>query len=290
MKILVTGANGQLGLCLLDQLKHSQHDVEYLNKNDLDICIESQLRTHIKKLKPEIIINCAAYTQVDKSEDESKLANLVNNISVKNLAEISKEFNIKLIHISTDYVFDGTKNTPYSEKDVCNPINKYGETKYLGEEQIIKSECHYLIIRTSWVFSEYKTNFVKTMLELGEKNKTLKIIDDQLGSPTYAGDIAKFIRHIIESDYIDNSIINFSGDIATTWYGFAKKIFEVAKDYSLKTPIELIPARTEDFNFNAKRPKLSVLSSQLLKKKYKINPSNWQQGLHKVIKIYKKNK
>ena len=128
------------------------------------------------------------------------------------------------------------------------------------------------------------------MLELGEKNKTLNIIDDQLGSPTYAGDVAKFIRHIIESDYIDNSIINFSGDKAITWYGFAKKIFEVAKDYSLKTPIELIPARTEDFDFNAKRPKLSVLSSQLLKKKYKINPSNWQQGLHKVIKIYKKNK
>ena len=288
MKILVTGSDGQLGLCLKDQFNDTFHNVFYSNKNDLDITDASNIKIFLEKNKPEIIINCAAFTQVDRSEDDYKTANLINNIAVKNLARTAEKNDIRLIHISTDYVFDGLKGTDYCETDDCNPINKYGETKYLGEKQIIKSGCNYVIIRTSWVFSEYKNNFVKTMLSLAEKHRTLQVIDDQTGTPTYAGDLAKFIKFIINSNYIDNSIINFCGDKACTWFSFAEKIFQVAKENSLKIPANLIPVKTKDLNFRAKRPKLSVLSTKLLKKKYNMRPSNWQFMLNKVIKNYKK--
>lgn len=289
MKILVTGSDGQLGRCLQDKLDAKNNDILYTTRKNLDISDFASLEEYIKNFKPDFIINAAAYTAVDLAEDDKNQANLINNISVKNIANIAKNHNIFLVHVSTDYVFDGKKNSPYLESDECCPINYYGLSKLNGENAIINSGCSYYIIRTSWVFSEYGNNFVKKMLEIGLQEKPLKIVDDQCGNPTYAQDIAAFIKKLIETDGKNNLIINYSGDTPCSWYDLANEIFLQFKQAGFKTPQKISSIKSRDMNFIAERPQYSVLSNNLADKLFMTKPSDWKNGINKIIyKIYLK--
>lgn len=289
MKILVTGSDGQLGKCLQDKLDAKNNDILYTTRKNLDISDFKSLEKHIKNFKPDFIINAAAYTAVDLAEDNKNQANLINNISVKNIANIAKNHNVFLVHVSTDYVFDGKKNSPYLESDECCPINYYGLSKLNGENAIINSGCSYYIIRTSWVFSEYGNNFVKKMLEIGLQEKPLKIVDDQYGNPTYAQDIAAFIKKLIETDSKNNLIINYSGDTPCSWYDFANEIFLQFKKAGFQTPEKISSIKSRDMNFIAERPEYSVLSNNLADKLFMTKPSDWKNGINEIIyKIYLK--
>jgi dTDP-4-dehydrorhamnose reductase len=289
LKILVTGSDGQLGRCLQDKLDAKNNDILYTTRKNLDISDFVSLEEYIKNFKPDFIINAAAYTAVDLAEDDKNQANLINNISVKNIANIAKNHNIFLVHVSTDYVFDGEKNSPYLESDECCPINYYGLSKLNGENAIINSGCSYYIIRTSWVFSEYGNNFVKKMLEIGLQEKPLKIVDDQCGNPTYAQDIAAFIKKLIETDGKNNLIINYSGDTPCSWYDLANEIFLQFKQAGFKTPQKISSIKSRDMNFIAERPQYSVLSNNLAYKLFMTKPSDWKNGINKIIyKIYLK--
>ena len=193
MKILVLGCKGQLGRCLNDQLKNTHHEVIYTSREQIDIANFEQTKNQILKNSPDIIINATAYTAVDKAEEDQKNAKLINHLAVKNIAHICNQQGCWLIHVSTDYVFDGKAKIPYKEVDETNPQGVYGETKLKGELAIRSSGCKHIIIRTAWVFSEYGNNFLKTMLRLGAERDELSIVGDQVGCPTYAQDIAKAI-------------------------------------------------------------------------------------------------
>lgn len=289
MKILVTGSDGQLGRCLRDKLDAKNYDILYTTRKNLDISDPIILEKYTRDFKPDFIINTAAYTAVDLAEDDKSQANLINNISVKNIANVAKNNEACLIHISTDYVFDGKKNSPYLESDKCCPINYYGLSKLNGENAIINSGCNYYIIRTSWVFSEYGNNFVKKMLESGLQKKSLKIVDDQYGNPTYAQDIATFIKKIIETDGKNNLIINYSGNTPCSWYDFTNEIFFQFKKAGFQIPLKINRIKSKDLNFIAERPKYSVLSNNLADKLFMTEPSDWKNGINKIIhKIYLK--
>ena len=287
MKILVTGSSGQLGLCLFDKLDQTNHEVFFASKLDLNISKFDEINKFINNFKPDLIINAAAYTAVDLAEDEHDKADLINNLAVENLAKICQKLNIKLIHISTDYVFNGSSKTPYVETDECCPINIYGLSKYKGECAIIRSGCEYIIIRTSWVFSEYGNNFVKTMLNLGQKMETLNIVNDQFGCPTYAHDIALFIKKLIEKPSNRSLIINFCGNKMCSWFDFAKEIFKIAEINKIKVPKSILGVGSDQYKFKAPRPKFSVLSTKLAYEIFEIQPSNWQKGLQHVVLKYK---
>ncbi len=199
-KILITGANGQLGSEMKQAAKLSSHEFIFTDVDDLDITNYEAILLQLKANEIDIVVNCAAYTNVDKAEDDSDFANLLNNVAVGYLAHAVKECNATLIHISTDYVFDGTSSTPLTERDRRRPIGVYGATKFAGEEAIIISECNYIIIRTSWLYSAFGANFVKTMLRLTAERDKLGVIFDQVGTPTYAADLASAIVSIIDSD------------------------------------------------------------------------------------------
>ena len=250
MKILVIGAEGQLGKCLQEKLKRNQHDLIFCSKNELDITDTKSTEAKIKSLKPEIIINSAAYTFVDKAEKEKQKNNLINNISVGFIANLTKKINATLIHISTDYVFDGEKPSPYNEKDEPNPISEYGKAKLKGEDSIRKSGCNYFIIRTEWVFSEFGNNFLKTMIKLGEDRNELNVVNDQIGCPTYAQDLAKAINNMINHEKfleIDSGIYHYSGDRSCSWFEFSKEIFKEAGNMGLKTPESITPISSSDY-------------------------------------------
>ena len=193
MKILVLGCKGQLGRCLNDQLINTDHEVIYTSREQIDIADFEVTKSKILEISPDLIINATAYTAVDKAEEDQKTANLINHLAVKNIADICNQLECWLIHVSTDYVFDGNSKVPYKEDDETNPQGAYGETKLKGELAIQASGCKHIIIRTAWVFSEYGNNFLKTMLRLGAERDELSIVGDQIGCPTYAQDIARSI-------------------------------------------------------------------------------------------------
>ena len=197
MKIIVLGRKGQLGRCLNDQLAKTDHDVVYTSREQIDITDFEATKRTVAQINPDIIINAAAYTAVDKAEQEQEKADLINHLAVKNIAEICNQIGCCLVHVSTDYVFDGTSSVPYKEDDQSNPQGIYGLTKLNGELAIQSSGCGYMIIRTAWVFSEYGNNFLKTMLRLGGERDELSVVDDQFGCPTYAQDIASAIVTIL---------------------------------------------------------------------------------------------
>lgn len=210
----------------------------------------------------------------------------VNGILVENLAKICKEFNILLVHISTDYVFNGEGNTPFMEHQKTNPICVYGESKLKGERAIKQSDCRYVIIRTSWVFSEFKENFLKTMLRLAQKNDSIKIVSDQIGCPTYAQDIAKAIISVIsffKHNKIKYGIYHYTGDDPCSWYQFAEYIFFEAQKLGFKIPKTIIPIKSNEYKTLAKRPKYSVLNCSKIKKEFKISQSNWKIGVQKAL-------
>lgn len=282
--VLVTGANGQLGTCI-KQIANSYKNTQfiYTNTSNLDITNKTEVFSFFKNNNIDYCINCAAYTAVDKAEEEVDKATEINVIGVKNLAKACNKNNTTLIHISTDFVFDGNKQTPYKETDTPNPKSIYGLTKLQGEQQIPLATKKYFIIRTSWLYSEFGNNFMKTMLKLGKVKDELRVINDQKGTPTYAKDLAKIILKIINATNIEFGIYHYSNDSETTWYGFSKKIVTLAN-----IQIKIKPITTAAYKTAAERPKYSVLDTKKLKKALCIEIPIWQKSLKKAIHNCKK--
>ncbi|SHK51807.1 dTDP-4-dehydrorhamnose reductase [Desulforamulus aeronauticus] len=255
MNILIVGAHGMLGKDLAETLK-TKHTLLLSSRNNLDITDLKSCRDYISQAKPDLIINCAAYTQVDKCEEEIELAYKVNALGPRNLAVISNEQNIPLVQISTDYVFDGTKGTNYLEDDTKNPLSIYGKSKSLAEDYIMALLNKFYIIRTSWLFGEHGNNFIKTMLQIGKTRDSLAVVNDQFGSPTYTRDLAQAIADLIEETRYGIYHITNSG--YTNWYEYTKDIFTLS-GYN----VTVRPISTEEFNRPAPRPKYSVLNNRL---------------------------
>jgi dTDP-4-dehydrorhamnose reductase len=284
--ILITGSNGQLGNEIKTLAKdYLNYHYFFTDKDDLDITNIEDINNYMQQHNIHIIINCAAYTNVDKAEREIKLADEINHIGAKNLAILSKKYNLKLVHISTDYVFDGTNFKPYVENDKTHPINIYGKTKFAGENSILKQNLNNsIIIRTSWVYSSFGNNFVKTMLELGREKQQLDVIFDQIGTPTYAKDLAKVILEILPK--IDNNatqIYNYSNEGVASWYDFAKEIMSIAK-----LDCEILPIEGKDYKTAAKRPFYSVLNKNKIKQDFGVKIPHWKESLQKCIKQIEK--
>ena len=276
INILVTGSNGQVGSEIKGLSSEYNYNFLFTDRDSLDITDKKKIEELVDENNTNVIINCAAYTAVDKAEEEREIAELINYKAVKYLAEISKEKNIKLIHISTDYVFDGRNFKPYNEEDIPNPTTIYGQSKLYGEESIIKiNPMNSIIIRTSWVYSIYGNNFVKTMLKLGKDRDELGVIFDQVGTPTYAKDLAKTIIDIIPQ--IENKsveIYHYSNEGAISWYDFSKEIMKLSKIECQINPIE-----TKDYPTLAVRPYYSVLNKLKIKNKYSIKIPYWKDSL-----------
>ena len=279
--ILVTGCTGQLGQSIQSiAADFPEFEFVFANRQGLDLNDEISMAKFFENQTFDIIINCAAHTAVDKAESEPELANQINHLAVQKLARIVKEHRSKLIHISTDYVFSGKQYRPYLETDEVQPQGVYGETKLYGErdiQSILKTNA--IIIRTSWIYSEYGNNFVKTMLKLGQQRDTLNVIFDQVGTPTYAKDLAKSIMCIIKSqafnkEYFKTDIVNYSNEGVCSWYDFAKTIFKLTN-----TQCRVLPVETKDYPTPAKRPHYSVLNKTKIKQTYHLTIPYWKDSL-----------
>ena len=282
--ILVTGGNGQLGSELKELApKYADCTFFFTERSQLDITDHLAVDTFINKNKIHTIINCAAYTAVDKAETEPELANAINHLAVGNLARIAKDKKLKLIHISTDYVFDGTNKNSYLETDSVNPQSVYGQTKLDGELALQRiNPANAIIIRTSWVYSKYGHNFVKTMLRLADTKDEISVVADQIGSPTNAADLAAAIVTLLPK--IDNDsleIFHYSNEGACSWYDFSKAIFEI-KGLSIRVN----PLESSQYPTAAKRPFFSVLSKQKIKNTFKLNIPNWKHSLTETLTSY----
>tara|TARA_B110001469_G_C9600843_1_gene298537 strand:- start:517 stop:1404 length:888 start_codon:yes stop_codon:yes gene_type:complete len=293
MRILVTGKNGQLGRSIQKLVNadividnnHSSNEFIFVGREELDLSSENSTSHYFDNNdKVDIIINCAAYTQVDKAEQEAGLANQINHLAVKQLASIANNQQARLIHISTDYVFNGRQCQPYIETDNVEPQGVYGKTKLSGEQAIQKHlKSNAIIIRTSWIYSEYGNNFVKTMLKLGNELESLNVIFDQVGTPTYAGDLAKAILFIVRSNTFSQigfktQIYHFSNEGVCSWYDFAKTIFELTNTQCQVNPIE-----TKDYPTPGTRPHYSVLNKAKIKKKYNLIIPYWKDSLKQYL-------
>ena len=286
MFVLVTGSNGQLGRSLSHLVDQNKTDYRFVfaTREQLDLTDFQNIRSFIEKNQFDVIINCAAYTAVDKSEVEKEQANLVNNLSVKNIAEIARDNCIKLIHISTDYVFDGLKIKPYIEKDNTSPKNVYGKTKLDGENAILSTmACDALIIRTSWLYSEYGNNFLDTILKLTQTKEKLNIISDQIGSPTYANDLAIAILTIIESSKFSkdseiSEVFHYSNGGICSWYDFAREIVQIT---GKKCSID--PIFSKDYPQSATRPKHVLLDKDKIRNSFGLEIIFWKDSLNKCI-------
>jgi dTDP-4-dehydrorhamnose reductase len=283
--VLVTGANGQLGNELRELKKRTNNAFHfiYTDVDELDITSLPQVSDFIEHHSIKYIINCAAYTAVDKAETEPEKAFLINHTGVENLATTAKESGCRLIHISTDYVFDGKATTSYTEETKPNPLSVYGKSKLKGEEAILKIQPDFVIIRTSWLYSEYGTNFVKTMLKLMNEKEEINVVSDQQGSPTYAADLAEMIMVILENSEENewkSGIYHFSNQGETTWYGFAEKIKELAHIDTCK----LRPIKTEEYKVAAERPRYSVLDKSKIESTFHVAIPHWEDALKRCIK------
>ncbi|MDB4151146.1 dTDP-4-dehydrorhamnose reductase [Pseudomonadales bacterium] len=282
MKILVIGSKGQLGCCLADQLSDTGYEVIFTSRAEIDIADLVSTKVKITALCPTIVINASAYTAVDNAEDDQIEAEKINHIAVANIANTCSEIGCWLIHISTDYVFDGVSNHPYGENAETNPQGVYGDSKLKGELAIQSSGCKYLIIRTAWVYSEYGNNFLKTMLRLGADRDELSIVGDQIGCPTYAQDIAKSIVSILSCLDLKGSssgIYHYCGDEPCSWYDFARAIFSEAEIHGLKSPRNIKSITTVDYPTPAIRPAYSVLDCTKIESVFGVTPSNWRDGI-----------
>jgi len=282
--ILVTGSNGQLGneFRLVVEEKDNINNYFYTDVADLDITNKNDVSNFLATNDINIVVNCAAYTNVDKAEDDTEKADLINHIGPKNLAEVCRDRNGFLIHISTDYVFDGTKNTPYTETEETKPLGVYGETKLRGENAIINSGCEYLIIRTSWLYSSFGKNFLKTMQKLTAEKESLKVVFDQVGTPTYAGDLANVIHKIIikNNNEIKKQVYHFSNEGVCSWYDFA-----VAINEAFGHNCNVLPCHTCEFPTKVVRPKYSVLDKTKIKKTMGLKIPHWEVSMERCIKM-----
>ena len=284
MRVLITGSNGQLG-SEIKALATNYKELDFVFKDlpELDICNFEALQAFIIENNINAVINCAAYTAVDKAEEDAEIAEEVNSKGVLNLVNALQTVNGKLIHISTDYVFDGNNFLPYKESDPVSPIGVYGETKRTGELAVINSDIDSIVIRTSWLYSSYGNNFVKTMLRLGNEKENLGVIFDQVGTPTYARDLAKTCLEIltaVNSAKISNNgnLYHYSNEGVASWYDFAIAIMELGNVNCKENPIQ-----TKDYPTLAKRPQYSVLNKSKIKTDFKIEIPYWRDSLKDCI-------
>lgn len=281
-QVLVTGANGQLGKAIHQLISHYPiFQFRFTDVDTLDICNRDDIRLFLQAYPADYIINCAAYTAVDKAEAESEIAFRINRDAVKNLAEMAVENGSKIIHVSTDYVFDGKSYRPYAEDDATNPLSVYGRSKLAGED-ILQAICpESIILRTAWLYAEQGANFVNTMLRLGREKEELGVVFDQIGTPTYARDLAWVILSIL-SDGTDNfasGIYHYSNEGVCSWYDLAVKIMDLAG-----LPCRIKPLETKDYPTTAVRPAYSVLNKKKIKANYNIVIPHWEESLRLMIK------
>mgnify|MGYP000853346349 CR=1 FL=1 len=276
MKVLVTGARGQLGYDVVQRLKELNIEHIGVDKEEFDLTNEKETKEFIRSYRPDVIVHCAAYTAVDKAEDEKEICHAVNVLGTRYVAEACKEIDAKMVYISTDYVFDGEKNEPYEVDDKPNPINYYGLTKYLGEREVQNILKKYFIVRISWVFGKNGSNFVKTMLRLGQERKEIRVVCDQVGSPTYTYDLAKLICEMIRTDKY--GIYHATNEGYCSWYEFACEIFKAAG-----MDVKVIPIKSDEYPTKAKRPKNSRLSKNRLEfMGFNLLP-HWRDALERYI-------
>lgn len=269
MKILLTGASGMLGQDLSPVLEDVGAFVIETSSDNMDITDVAQVKNVLNCTHPDMVIHCAAYTNVDKAEEEPEKAELINVKGTENIAKVSAELDIPVVYISTDYVFDGSKYTPYTPDDIPNPLNIYGKTKLAGEEMIKKYCKKYYIVRTSWLYGHYGKNFVETMISMADKPE-LKVVDDQIGCPTWTVELANGILKLLSKPY---GTYHVCGGGQTSWYGFAKEIFK-----NMNLDVNLIPCSSSEFPRPAKRPAYSVMDNQKLCR-------NWESALRDYIEL-----
>ncbi|MGY0391261.1 dTDP-4-dehydrorhamnose reductase [Bizionia sp. KMM 8389] len=280
INILVTGGQGQLAQCIKD-VEAPNCNFIYTDSGSLDITNAEKVQAFFKTNKVDFCINCAAYTAVDKAESEPELAKKVNEIGAKNLAEACKASQATLIHISTDFVFDGSKSTLYSETDSVNPIGVYGQTKLDGEREIAETLSKYFILRTAWLYSEHGANFMKTMIRLSKDKEQLSVVSDQVGTPTYAKDLAQVVMQLITTNNEEYGLYHFSNEGVASWYDFAKAIFD-----QTKASLKLLPIKTSEYPTPAKRPAFSVLDKSKIKSALQIEIPHWNDSLKQALLKY----
>lgn len=282
MKILVTGSAGQLGRELLLSLGDGAQ-VAAVGSAQCDISRRAEVERTVAKTLPDAIINCAAYTAVDRAESERDAADKVNRIGAANLARAAAEHGAVLIHISTDYVFDGLKGSPYTERDAVSPVNFYGESKLRGEQEIVRSGCRGIILRTQWLYSPFGHNFLKTMLRLGVSRSEIDVVNDQRGCPTAAGDLAAAIASIlpqaVEDESLHGEIFHYAAAGSATWYDFAAEIFRIAR-----IGCRVRPVASADYRSAARRPACSLLATGKLRERFGIVPPDWREGLARCMR------
>jgi len=275
VNIVIFGASGQLGQCLKRVVESEGIESVYFPpESEANILDNIALKNAFDKYKPAYIVNCAAYTAVDKAEDDAEMALKVNKTGVENLSRLCVEYNSTFIHISTDFVFKGDEPTPRTETDATKPVSVYGQTKLDGEQVIEEMLLQYFIIRTGWLYSEYGNNFVKTMLKLGSERNELKIIADQAGTPTYAIDLAACIMQIITSKSTAYGVYHYSNEGITSWYDFAKAIFDISG-----TQVKTIPVKTSEYVTKAMRPAYSVMDKSKIKQQFGMEIPYWRDSL-----------
>ena len=292
MKVLLCGSKGQLGIAI-KKFCPDNFQLFDKSKEELDICNFNNLKNYINILKPDIIINAAAYTSVDKAEENQKIAKKINYEGPKNLSEISKRKKIKIIHISTDYVFDGESTLPYKENDITNPLSYYGKTKQMSEKAFINNN-NYIIFRVSWLYGPYKENFVTKILKVGQEKQKIKVIADQFSVPTSTFDLAELIwiacNKLAQSSNF-YGLYHYSGSgEAISWYEFTKSIFSNVQQFGYSAPI-VQPILTHEFKSEALRPKYSCLNVNKTLQTFNFSNRNWEDSLKVVLnEIFKKNK
>lgn len=284
IKILLTGNDGQLG----QELKQTLAPLGKLacfGREKMDLTQPNIIRQIIEEMKPNFIVNAGAYTAVDQAETEVELAHNINGIAPKIMAETAQKLGATLLHVSTDYVFDGQKNTPYLEENMTNPLSSYGKSKLAGENGIKEACQSYIILRTAWVYGTYgKSNFVKTMLRLGKEREEIRVVSDQVGSPTWTKDIAEAITKLLQQ-HSARGVYHFTNSGVASWYDFAVAIFEEAKHLGFPLKIrQVIPITTAEYPTPAKRPAYSVLSNQKISAILGTHPPYWRDSLRQMLK------
>ena len=277
MNILVTGANGQLGREMQRLSAVSPNNYTFTDVAELDVTDAGAVRQAVAQTRAEVIVNCAAYTNVERAEEDEAAADRLNRGAAENLARAAEANGATLIHVSTDYVFDGTAHTPYTEDVTPSPLGAYGRTKLAGERAVMASGCRYLIFRTAWLYSEYGKNFLKTMLRLTSERDTLQVVFDQIGTPTYAGDLALAIFSIIEAGrYAGNEgVYHFTDEGVCSWYDFAVEIAAAAGHGTCR----IIPCHTSEYPTKATRPAYSVLDKTKFKETFQMDIPHWREAM-----------
>jgi dTDP-4-dehydrorhamnose reductase len=285
-KILVTGGKGQLATCIKDiAIGLKGYNFIYVDLDELDITKQTEVNVFFASENISFCVNCAAYTAVDKAEKEQELTAMVNKVGAQNLANACNKHGAGLIQISTDFVFDGKMSRPYREDDALGPLSVYGLTKLKGEQEIVRILPNSFIIRTSWLYSEHGHNFLKTILKLGSERDNLSVVADQIGTPTYAGDLAKVILKIITEECTEYGVYHFSNEGVASWYDFAKAIFEESN-----TKVKLLPINSEEYPTPAARPSFSVMDKTKIKKKLDLEIPYWRDSLKEcLMKLKTKN-